>query len=112
KGWVGLMQAIAAAIPPGSRVSTEETAMPALYQGRHLSYFPLGMSTADYLVFIGKASEGKLLALGGWITYLDPRGDAEVKKCVIDRINKLGYTVIKAYPGLDYIVMKRNAPND
>ena len=43
------------AIPAGASISAPEAAMPALYSGRRVYYFPLGMTQAEYLLVTGIA---------------------------------------------------------
>ncbi len=57
---VDTFRAVAEIVPPGATVSATEQAMPSLYVGRELPYFPLGLDTSQYLVIAGTAAEGKL----------------------------------------------------
>jgi hypothetical protein len=81
---------VAARIPQGSIVMTNEDMMVALAGGRKITYFPLGMEQADYAVLqMAKAADGK--------EYFVPvTATGEVEKlglCLTDRMRREGWDV-------------------
>jgi hypothetical protein len=94
-------------IPSGSKVSAVEAVMPALYRGRHISYYPIEMDNADYLVIGGTAAEGKPTSVSGAISYLGPPQAEALNQCLSQRMSAKGFSLHKAIPAIGVLVFKR-----
>lgn len=93
-------------VPRDVSVSTVEAAMPSLYRHRSVSYFPIGLDDADYLVVPGVVSEGRVESLIGDRSYLGPDVSAAINACLLERAVDDGYELVEQVGG--WLVMKRS----
>lgn len=101
------LRSLDAMIPGNARISVVEGAMPALYKSRKLSYYPLGMDEADYLVVSGTASAGAPTSVSGAISYLGPVASKELNACLSKRAESQGFVLFKNVSPVGILVFKR-----
>lgn len=104
-----LIEALNVIIPQGTKVSTVESLMPVLYRSRSLSYYPIGMDEADYLVIPGSAADGHVQMVSGAISYLGAAQTMALNQCLSKRIVAKGFVLSKAIPSLGVLVFKRSS---
>lgn len=104
------MRSLGAIVPNGARVSAIESAMPALYRGRHVSYYPLGLNEADYVVISGSVNDGALVGLAGAVSYLGPAEGEVLNRCLAERLSRSGFRFAGAAPSIGLVVLRREAP--
>jgi hypothetical protein len=92
-------------VPRGVTVSTVEAAMPSLYRHRSVSYFPIGLDDADYVVVTGVTSESGVESLTGDRSYLGPDVSAAINACLLERAVGDGFELVDQVGG--WLVMKR-----
>lgn len=102
-------RSLGAIVPKGARVSAIEGAMPALYRGRHVSYYPLGMNEADYVVISGSVNDGALTGLAGAVSYLGPAEAEALNRCLAERLTRSGFQLAGAVPSVGLVVLRRRA---
>lgn len=83
-------------IPLGSVVSTAEGFFPALYPGRTVLNFPIGLGTADFLVLANKNSSIGPEQYYTAVSLLGPKGQETVDACLNKKIGDLGYDLAHA----------------
>jgi len=77
-------------IPSGSKVSAVESAWYPFYKTAYISYYPVGIKEADYVVIMAqKVNEG--YKYGGFISYSGPAVSAEVDKYLLEKMKEYGY---------------------
>jgi hypothetical protein len=110
--WVAARAArsIAGVIPAGASVSAVEGAMPAVYAGRRLSMYPVGLDSADYLVVSGTARDGALVDMTGAVSYLGPAEGAALDRCLALRAGRQGFVLVKDLPAIGLVVLRRQQP--
>lgn len=101
------LKSLAKLIPEGVRVSSIEGVMPTLYRARHLSYYPIDMDSADYLVVSGTASDGKISSIAGATSYLGPAQTVELNQCLQQRMAVNGFELYETMPSIGVLVFKR-----
>jgi hypothetical protein len=97
-------------VPRGAAVSAIEGVMPALYSGRRLSMYPIGMDTADYLVVSGTARDGAVLSMTGAVSYLGAPVVAALNACLAARAAHEGFVLVKEVRPIGVIVLRRQHP--
>jgi hypothetical protein len=103
----GALRELARYIPPKANVSVIEGAMPALYRSRSLSYYPIDMDKADYLVTGGAEKDGKVTAISGAISFLGPEQGAALNWLLYERLTKNGFLLYRTVPKVGILIFKR-----
>jgi hypothetical protein len=93
-----LAQSLNTRIPQDSKVSTTEAMMAVLYKARNLSYYPIDLDNADYLVIGGRARDGQPFHSYGAISYLGESQTEALNQCLLQRIRAKGFTLVKDLP--------------
>lgn len=96
-------------IPEGASVSVIEGAMPSLYNSRLLSLFPIGLSTADYLVVAGEVSGNSVTRIDGARSYQGKVQTDELNKCLLDFRIERDFALIKTIPSFSILIFKRRS---
>jgi hypothetical protein len=99
-------QQLGGAVPKGATVTTIEAAMPALYEGRTIQFFPLAIDSADYAVlpYVGTAGGP---AYTGVVSYLGQDATDQINECMRNRLAADGYNVSSPQLIGAYAVLKR-----
>jgi len=89
---------IAAQVPPGSDVSTQEAYMPALYaQGvKWIHFYPLGLGKSDYLI-VPYTLKDNVPRWEGFLSYLGPEVIEQANDCLQKKVNDQ-YTLVVVFP--------------
>lgn len=103
-----LRESLDTIVPKGTKVSTVESLMPVLYRSRALSYYPIGMDDADYLVVSGNVTNGHAQMASGAISYLGGAQTVALNQCLSKRIANKGFILSQAIPSLGVLVFKRH----
>lgn len=78
-------------IPPGSRISSVESAWYPFYQtARSISYFPIGLEDADYAVVVSQ-KEGEKYKYSGFFSYRGPVVEEEINEYLVGKMKEFGY---------------------
>jgi hypothetical protein len=94
-------------IPPNVNVSALEGAMPALYKSRSLSYYPINMDKADYLVIGGTEKNGKVITVSGAICFLGAEQSETLNRLLYERLTKNGFLLHRAIRNVGVLIFKR-----
>jgi hypothetical protein len=97
---------LAEVVPRGSSISAVEGVMPALYAGRRISMYPVGLDSAEYLVVNGTVRDG-VVSFQGATSYLGPAEGAALDACLTRRAVQSGFGFVKEVPAIGVIVMRR-----
>lgn len=102
---------LAQAVPFGSVVSAPEAAMPALYEGRIVNYFPIDVDKANYAVMSFNRNSKGQITFGGVRTYLGADVAAEIDSSLVKRMKRDGYDFNKAklFDAFDLAVIQRRS---
>jgi hypothetical protein len=101
------IEALNTIIPQGTKVSTVESLMPVLYRSRSLSYYPIDMDKADYLVIPGSAVDGHVQTVSGAISYVGAAQATALNQCLSKRIGAKGFVLSQSIPSIGVLVFKR-----
>jgi hypothetical protein len=74
-------------VPPGATVTAIETAMPALYRGRRIEFYPIDIDHAGYAV-IGRLPDGSFT---GAISFLGAEETRRINAVLTQRMRRDGY---------------------
>ena len=100
------MRGLRAEIPPGSRVTTPESFMPALSSHSAVHYFPLALEDADIAVLpITRGPDGKV-QYNGVTTYLGTDEETRIRACLFDRMRLIGYDFENARISHNFAIVK------
>jgi hypothetical protein len=94
-------------VPEGASVATMERAMPALYAGRHVYYYPLGLDDVDYVVIPGAVEDGAATGLTGAVSYLGPEEALALNSCLAERLMASGFVLADHVPAIGVVVLRR-----
>jgi len=100
--------ALASIVPRGAKVSLVEKAMPSLYSGRELAFYPMAIDTSDYLVVGGSATADQVASVSGGISYLGAAEAEALDKCLAERISRSGFKLYQTVPSAGMLVFKRS----
>ena len=85
---------LAAAVPAGAVITTEEAYFPALYEGRTVLNYPIGIDIADYAVItLEGTNDDKPIYYPPMSVRGEPENSKSLASCMEDRLIKLGYNV-------------------
>lgn len=77
-------------IPAGSRVSAVESVWYPFYKTAHISYYPIGIEEADYVIITAQKTDGGY-KYGGFVSYHGPLVTAEIDKYLLGKMKEYGY---------------------
>jgi Predicted membrane protein (DUF2079) len=80
-------------VPEQSSVTTPEAYMPALFDGRTLDYYPIGIDSADYAVLPYSRTESGVYSYGGAVSYQGADAQLSLNECLYVRLERAGYNV-------------------
>jgi hypothetical protein len=98
-------------VPKNVRVSAIEGAMPALYRGRHVLYYPIGLNEVDYVVISGSVKEGDVTGLSGAVSYLGPSEAEALNRCLAERLKRSGFRLAGTVASIGLVVLQREPPS-
>ena len=81
------------AIPPGSSVTTLESAMPTLILDHEVHYYPIAIESADYALLVATPKEEGGFRYGGEINYHDQEQKRILNECLNRRLKAAGYNI-------------------
>jgi len=81
------------AIPEGANISVPEAMMPILYKNRNISYYPLGIDTADYTILNLTYDESGSVYYKGGISYKGAEAADRLDRCLSRRLIEASYDV-------------------
>lgn len=106
------LQRVAASLPAGSRVSTVEGYMPALYARgvRWIHFYPLGVGAAEYLVLPYEKTPSGLF-YPAHVSYLGPEVQRRADQCLsaIVNANYFPFQTFEDTPTAGTVVLRRRA---
>jgi hypothetical protein len=102
--WARTLEAV---VPAGAKVSAVEGAMPALYRSRLLSFYPMGIDSAEYLVISGLSKDGVITETLGAVTYLPGANAKELNACLHERVKRQGFVLVKDVSPISMLVLRR-----
>lgn len=79
------------ALPENSVITTPEQFMPALFKGRTLHYYPVGIDIADYVLLNMTITKDGDKYYSGAVSYHGDDAVKELNTCLIDRMSKSGF---------------------
>ena len=103
-----LVDPLTTAVPAGAVVSTVELGMPALFPGRTIRFFPLGIDQADYAVVADYGPSASPPRYRGMPNF-DPSRARAVDEEIVARMRHDGYDFKNAVevPGLSLAIVRR-----
>ena len=90
KKMIALKKEFQNSIPPGSKVSAVESAWYPFYKTAHISFYPIGIKEADYVIIAAQKINGGY-KYGGFVSYLGPVVAAEVDEYLLEKMKEYGY---------------------
>lgn len=81
------------AVPEGTNISVPEAMMPILYKNRNISYYPLGIDTADYTILNLAYDELGDAYYKGGISYHGVEAADRLDRCLSQRLIDTNYDV-------------------
>jgi len=79
------------AVPELTNITITEDSVPSLYQNRNISYYPLGIDTADYAVLNVTYDDNGAIYYKGAISYLGNKPADMLDRCLSARLEAAGY---------------------
>lgn len=86
-------QELLGAIPPGTSVTTLESAMPTLILNHVVHYYPIAIESADYALLVATPKDGGGFRYGGEISYFGPEQKRILNECLNRRLKAAGYNI-------------------
>jgi hypothetical protein len=103
--------AVRRAIPAGALVSSVESGMPLVYDGRTVDLYPLGIDRARYAIVAQSLVAGRLV-ISGFPSVLGPAETAKIDAVLERRMRRAGFDLdhplVRTHTGL--AVFKRRSP--
>ncbi len=92
KEWYPHLKQLQKLIPKGVVVSAPEGLQTALYQGRTVHYYPIGLDNSDFVVLpYDSQDQNPETRFGGAITYLGAENQKRLNECLWKRLIRAGF---------------------
>lgn len=102
------LQKVAEAVPRGSRVAALEQFTPILQDGRKVSYYPVGLAEAEYVVLARLDKPDGSFTYVGAVSYVG--AGAETDACLTQRMGRMGFDIDKPLMQMGAVVVLARKP--